>query len=198
MARRRKLGRYSRRDLPLRDTVHGKEMTLVSVTLPYVVTNSVTASTAYQGVLQLDPSNCLEWSGVSGAFDEYRITKIVCHYAPSTSLEPATWVASALGVMCIDLANSTALTSRASGIGHDVHAQFYMVTNPSQKMKKDGVTSLTYIPDFSPDKEWVGVTGPFAACYLKFYCPGADIPGTGLIGQTTVYFHLEFRGLSVA
>lgn len=140
-----------------------------------------------------DPTNCLEWSTISGPFEEFRVLAFELEFFPSNRYSKTTTVCMP-GVGVIDHAGTGALASLAAGFAHESCRVLSLEDPWTSRRDFAGNKSPPLIWNMMGAEEavWTGTQSTLSNSAIKLYFTG--LSNSTVYGMVLLRFLVQFTG----
>jgi hypothetical protein len=141
-----------------------------------------TVGGSYTTVLTLTLSNIADYAALTNFIDEARPNLVVGHFHPKLiGANPNASLTYDNGVCVTDYDDNGPLASHEDGNEYDNHKALYL----------NYPLNLKYMPDDTPDRDWVSTAAPVPFGYFKTYLTGCSISTN--YGRWTFDYYIECR-----
>ena len=131
-------------------------------------------------VIGSNPASYTNWTSLSGAFEEYRVLAMECHYEPYNRYNSS--INQSPLYVCVDRGDATALTSYSNALEQGSIECFNTADPWTKSVKMSG----------AEDAIWTPVSTGYSSLYIKLYA--SILSNSVSVGRLSTTVLVQFRG----
>lgn len=161
-----------------------KQMDTVTTLTATIYDISTTAGGLINGVYSNNPSGGIDWSSLSGVWEEFRVLEMWAMFVPSRAYDPSSaFLGNILG-MAVDRNSNTSYSSYGQ-----------MITHPSAKfvpIKGPKPLAISVKMDNAAESQFQSIGTPTATTWIKLYAD--TLTASQSYGKLLVRWRVQMRG----